>query len=163
MKKERLTLNGTLEWKISDNGTDSGWILFSKKLKLFRLQSILEFPPSFGRLTADNGYVINPDGSVQYPLGLMVDASNTAVTFGSEGYVGSTVVNVTDEQTSDDKIFNGGVNYNHKTETWKINLDVGLSSTSSDFSFERGSLRTGTVTDPFPTVYQVNLSNGLLG
>lgn len=162
-ERKRLTISGTIEWKLSDNSKLTADGSYSKRdLNYLDKQSILEFPPSFGRLSAGNGYTINPDGSVQYPLGLTVDSSNTAVTFGSEGYVGSTIVNATDEQTSNDNIFNGGINFNHKTDSWDINFDASLSTTTSDFSVERGSLRTGTVTDAFPTVYQVNLSNGLL-
>ena len=162
-ERKRLTISGTIEWKLSDNSKLTADGSYSKRdLNNLDKQSLQEFPPSFGRLTPENGYVINPDKSVQYPLGLTVDASNTAVTFGSEGYVGSTIVSATDQQISNDKIFNGGVNFNHKTDSWDINLDASLSSTTSDFSFERASLRTGTVTDAFPTVYQVNLSNGIL-
>ena len=162
-ERERLTINGALQWGLSENTTFTLDVSHSSRdLTNLDKQAILEFPPSFGRLTVDNGYVINPDGSVQYPLGLKVDASNTAIGFGSEGYVGATVVNATDEQTSKDKIFNGGFNIEHEVGDWNLNFDASLASTTSDFAFERGSLRTGTIDAPFPTVFQVDLSAGIL-
>lgn len=162
-QRKRLTVNGTFQWSPSKNTNVTMDASYSKRdLAYLDRQSILEFPPSFGRLTEENGYTINPDGSVQYPLGMTVDASNTAITFGSEGYVGSTIVNATDQQTSKDNLLVGGINLTQKAGDWNLNFDANVSTTKSDFTLERGSLRTGTMDGGFPTVYQVNLSNGIL-
>ena len=138
--RERLTLQSTLQWRVTERSDLSLNLLYSNR-DVDNLGALAELGTccvSFGfdGAVLGNG-VTNPDGSPQVP-GIQV-VENTAVAYA----LSSQIISITDDQEIEDDLFSLGLSYDMDVgDNWILNADVGYATAEGNLSFQRTSMQT---------------------
>ena len=138
--RERLTLQSTLQWRVTDRSDLSLNLLYSNR-DVDNLGTLAELGTccvafGFDGAVLGNG-IGNPDGSPQIP-GLSV-VENTAVAYA----VSSQVVSITDDQQIEDDLFSVGLSYDMDVgDNWILNAEAAYATAEGNLSFQRTSLQT---------------------
>ena len=133
-ERERLTLQGTLQWEFPDESSLVVDTLYSDRdVSNKGLLSIVG--TCCGFLGAFNN-VQNADGSIRVP-GIQIDG-NSAVGFP----VSSQVSNNTDVQDQEDRLYSFGVNYSKPIGEWNLGADIAYSKAEGTLDFRRVAVNT---------------------
>ena len=130
-KRERVTVNSTLQWLLSEDTEVVADVLWSRRdVSAAQLGSIVYFAPWTGVNSICEG--ANEDGSWNCPAGLEFE-NHTLVSFP----LTSGIDIFTDDHAGEDKSLNLGLNIDHQVDSWNFSGDVSYADSSGDLTWER--------------------------
>ena len=131
--RERLTLQGTMQWRFNDVHELSADVLFSER-NIDNLGNIAATDccgPS-----GPVSFVTNPDGSRQFDA--TANDNNTLTSYPLYSGIAAN----TDEQRIDDQMLSLGLNYGLTLADWGFNADLSYSEAEGYLDFQRVSIIT---------------------